>query len=104
MAQFDVYRNPGHSARHVPFLLDVQSDLISTAGSSVVVPLVRANVFGEPRAARLYPLFIVDGLSVVMVTTDISSILRPELGIKVTSLAVQRDAIRDALDFLFQGF
>ena len=104
MAQFDVHRNSGRDIRHIPFLLDVQSDLISSAGSRIVVPLVRTHAFGEPRAPRLYPVFMVDNISVVMVTTDLASILRSELGTKVTSLAEHRDTIRDALDFLFQGF
>jgi len=48
MAQFSVYRNPRASARHAPYLLDVQSDVVN-AGLRVVVPLVDPGYFG-PRA------------------------------------------------------
>jgi toxin CcdB len=104
MAQFDVHRNSGRDARHIPYLLDVQSDLISRVGSRIVVPLVHAAMFGQPTAARLYPEFVVEGMSVIMVTTDLASVLRSDLGSKADSLADKRDAIRDALDFAFQGF
>lgn len=104
MAQFDVHRNAGRGAKHIPFLLDVQSDLISVVGSRIVVPLVRAAAFGRPAPARLYPALTVEGISVIMLTTDIASILRSELGSKVASLSDRWSEIRDALDFTFQGY
>jgi len=40
MAQFDVYRNAHPATRaRVPYLLDVQSDLLETLATRVVVPL-----------------------------------------------------------------
>ena len=40
MAQFDVYRNANPATRtRVPYLLDLQSDLLDPLGTRVVVPL-----------------------------------------------------------------
>ena len=43
MAQFDVYLNPNAATRKIiPYLLDVQADLLDTLSTRVVVPLILA--------------------------------------------------------------
>ena len=45
MAQFDVYRNPNPATRaRIPYLLDVQSDLLEPLATRVVVPLCKPDV------------------------------------------------------------
>ena len=46
MARYDVYPNPGQNPQ-VPFLLDVQSDLLSVLDTRVVVPLRRLDRGGS---------------------------------------------------------
>lgn len=42
MAQFDVHANPNPSTQEeIPYLLDIQSDLLESLATRVVVPLVR---------------------------------------------------------------
>jgi len=101
MAQFDVYRNPGPDSKPVPYLLDVQSDLLRDVLTRIVVPLARATL--HPKAPRLYPEFDVEGIRVVMLTTDLAGVGKSEIGARVGSLADHRDTIRDALDFAFQA-
>ena len=72
MAQFKVYRNQRRSQQEVPFLLDVQSDLVQT-GSRLVIPLVRADRYGL-RYSRMNPTFTIDGLNVVAAVSDLSAI------------------------------
>ena len=43
MARFDVYANPGARAAATPFLLDVQSDLLDSLDSRVVIPLCETS-------------------------------------------------------------
>lgn len=51
MAQFDVCRNANPaSSRDIPYLLEVQSDLLDVLATRVVVPLVQATEMG--RAAK----------------------------------------------------
>lgn len=101
--QFDVHRNTGADSKHVPYLVDVQSDLLSGVPTRIVVPLVRATVYGKAET-RLCPLFEIEGVKVIMLTTDLAGVLPAILGPKIGSLADRRDEIRDALDFAFQGF
>lgn len=104
MAQFDVCRNPNpDSASAIPYLLEVQSDLLEPVTTRVVVPLARRAERGEP-ARHLNPEFEIEGVAVVMVTEQIAGIPKRALGGKVTSLETHRNQIMDAVDFLFRGF
>ena len=49
MAQLDVYRNPADvEDDELPYVLDVQSDLLAHLNVRIVVPLVRADVVDPP--------------------------------------------------------
>ena len=102
MAQFDVHRNPGSAANPlVPYLLDIQTDLLDHLSTRVTVPLVRrdAMIF----ARRLHVIFTVEEHEVVMATADLAAIRRSDLGDRVGSLADRRDEIVAAIDFLITG-
>ena len=103
MAQFDVYLNPNPATRKViPYLLEVQADLLDTLTTRVVVPLVLADEMGRA-AKRLQPQFKIKGTSVVMSTAELAGLPIRLLGEKVTSLKSKRDEIIAALDLLFTG-
>jgi len=103
MAQFDVYLNPNTETRKaIPYLLDVQSGLLDTLATRVVVPLVLAEEMGLA-AKQLNPQFKVKGEAVVMSTAELAGIPNRSLGNKVASLKSKRDEIIAALDLLFAG-
>ena len=103
MAQFDVYLNPNPNTRKaIPYLLDVQADLLNTLATRVVSPLVLAEEMGLP-AKQLNPQFKVKGVSVIMSTAELAGIPTRALGDKVASLKDKRDEIIAALDLLFTG-
>jgi len=103
MAQFDVYANPHPHTNHaVPYLFDVQSDLLEPLATRVVVPLVRYSVMPRP-ARHLNPVFEVQGERVVMSTAELAGVPIQALGAKVAALPEHRDAIMRALDFLISG-
>ena len=103
MAQFDVYLNPNAETRKViPYLLDVQADLLDMLATRVVVPLVLAEEMWLA-ARQLNPQFKVKGEAVVMSTAELAGISTRSLGDKVVSLKNKRDEIIAALDLLFTG-
>lgn len=103
MAQFHVYHNLDRSSRQrFPFLLDVQSDLLESLATRVVVPLGETDE-KRPPVARLMPTFEVDGRAVVMRTSEIAGIARKAVGGHVASLADRRHEIVAALDVLITG-
>jgi toxin CcdB len=101
MAQFDVCRNANPaSSLNIPYLLEVQSDLLDVLATRVVAPLVLATEMGKA-AQTLNPQFEIEGVAVVMSTPEIAGVPRRALGEKITSLQHRREEIIAALDLLF---
>jgi toxin CcdB len=104
MAQFDVFENPNSdSSERIPYLLDVQSNLLSQLASRVVVPLSDSPDLKGRAAQRLHPLFSIRGRSVMMLTHQLAAVPASRIGNKVTNLSGTRDEIIAALDFLITG-
>lgn len=102
MAQFQVYRNRRPSAMDVPYLLDVQTDLLPLL-TRVVVPLVASERF-VGRMTRLHPGWRIEEREVVMSSADLAAIPTRDLGEAVADLTSARDDILAALDFLLTGY
>ena len=104
MPQFTVYRNPNPGTRtRVPYLLDVQSELISELATRVVIPLYTEKSFKGKALETLTPMFEIEGKRYVMMTPQLAGISKKELGAPVADLTAQRDVIMAALDFLITG-
>ncbi len=101
--QFDVVDNPDPiEAAHRPYLVILQSDLVSGLTSTVVAPLVpREQMKG---AHRLNPIVPVEGREFWLATHELFAVDQRMLRGKVTTAAEHRDAIIAALDFAFAGF
>jgi CcdB protein. len=102
MAQFQAYHNERSSRDRVPYLLDVQSDLVQT-GTRLVVPLVRSEVYG-PRYSRVNPEVEVAGETLVAAVSDLVAVDERELRETVADLSAHRQILIDALDFIFTGY
>jgi toxin CcdB len=102
--RFDVFRNPNTTAaKHIPFLLILQSELLHELPTRVVAPLARANAIKGPSATMLNPEFEIAGTKVVMLTQQIAAVPLDILRKQEANLETHRDTILRALDFLFSG-
>lgn len=96
MARFEVYRlDKG-------YVLDCQTDILGHLNSRFVVPLLPVGEAPRP-AARLNPLFELDGALHVMVTQFAATVSARDLGPALFSLAEHDTAILNALDLLITG-
>jgi len=103
VAQFHVYRNLDRSSRErFPFLLDVQSDLLESLATRVVVPLGEADA-KRPPVGGLMPVFEIEGRAVVRRTTETPGTACRIVGERVASLEHRRHEIVAALDVLISG-
>lgn len=101
MAQFDVYKNKNPKTnQEIPFLLDIQNDMLKSLSTRVVVPLV----LDMSPAKILNPTFEINGLIVTMSTAELAGISTDNLGEDVCSLKEKRDEIIAAVDFMITGF
>ena len=84
-------------------VLDVQTDLLGSFDSRVVVPLMHAS--GAPvRHPRLDREVVVEGQTYVMVTQFMIAVDRAELRTRVDNLDRYCDPLKLAYDMLFNGF
>lgn len=105
MARFEVFRNSGPHANDVPFLLEVQSDLLRGLDTRIVVPLRRRDRFSASRIPQgLTPVFEIEGIACMLETPKLAAVPLRLLKEPMCSLASEQAAITGALDFLFQGF
>ncbi len=103
MAQFDVHRNKGALRDSIPYVVVVQSAQFDRYRRRLVVPLVRQTLLPRDTptvGARLNPVFVVDGVRVVLHSLDMVSVALDQLGEVVGSLAQDGQIIADALDEL----
>jgi toxin CcdB len=104
MAQFDVYANPSsHSKAHYPYLVDIQSAVLTDLATRIVIPLGRSSAFGGEAMKRLTPMLSFDGEELLLLTPQIASVPEKQLRKPVGSLAHFREQIVAALDLAITG-
>lgn len=101
MAQFNVYENLNEkSKQNIPYLLDIQNDILKDLTTRVVIPLIITN-----KAINfLNPKFTINQIDVILSTAEMASIPMEILGNKICSLKDKREEIIGSVDFLVTGF
>lgn len=104
MAQFMVCRNKNpQTSSTIPFLLDVQNDLLDDLETRVVVPLCPLSSMKGRTLRTLTPVLEIEGERFVMLTPQMAGIPKSELGAPVTRVEQYRFEIIAAIDFLLTG-
>ena len=104
MRQFDVYANPSQSTRKVyPFILDIQSDVISAIATRIVVPLGSKAHFRNEGMKVLTPIVSYEGEDLLLLIPQIASMPAKSLKKPIGSLSHLRGEIIAALDFAITG-
>jgi toxin CcdB len=104
MTQFFAYKNPNPASRkQYPYLLDIQSDLLSELRTTVVIPLVSQDLASGMTISRLNPEVKIKGEKFIAITQDIAGIDRQGLGTQAGDLTRFRTEIVAAIDFLLSG-
>lgn len=103
MAQFDVHRNPAASKSRVPFLLDVQADLLQGLATRVVIPLVKPAAIGNKPIRGLHFEVEVQGHRLIALGSELAAIPAKALGPRVGSLSGKRTEIVRAIDIIISG-
>ncbi len=104
MPQFDLHENRNPKTKGlIPYLLDIQSDLLADLATSVVIPVCLAGT-ATRGMTRLTPEVEIDGQSYLLLTPQLASIPRKGLGKTVANLSNNRNEIIGAVDFLLAGF
>ncbi|MEQ8835403.1 CcdB family protein [Haliea sp.] len=104
MPQFDVYENPSKTTRRAyPFIMDIQSSVISEIATRIVLPLGRLADFRNEKMERLTPTVTYDGEELLLLIPQIASMPAKALKKPIGSLSHLREEIVTALDFALTG-
>ena len=89
----------------MPFLLNVQADLLENLDTCIVIPLRLRESFASVRLPEdLIPAFFIDGVFCLLETPKMAAVPRKILKSPVLNLKKETDRITLAIDRLFHGF
>ena len=102
--QFDVYANPSPRMRDVyPYVVDVQSGLLSALATRMVVPLSVTNLAAKDLPSRLCPVFMVNDKSWMLVPFEAAPLDKRLLKAEIASIRDHADEIIAAMDAVLSG-
>lgn len=105
MPQFDIHvnANPASKAQY-PYLVDVQSSLLETLETRLVVPLIQKTRFGDKTIKNLTPMLSVKEQEFIVLIPPLAAINKNQLGSVVDNCKAYRNEIVSSIDFLITGF
>ena len=102
--QFDVYHNPSPRMREqYPFVVDIQSDLLGSLATRMVVPLTITQLASGDVPRSLCPMFQVQGLELMLLPFESAPIPKRLLKTDVQSLKRFASEIVAAMDAVISG-
>jgi len=104
MNRYSLYKNENKSSKKTyPFFVDVQSDLLDSLNSRVVIPLSLNKETNNTNVKNLCPVFDIEGENYILLTHQMTSVPYSLLKKKVGSLENYRYEILGAIDILLTG-
>ncbi len=104
MSQFSLYKNNDKSTvAAYPYFVDVQSELLDTLNTRLVIPLTPINLLEKKAPRHLCPVIHIDEGDFVILTHQMASVPIKILREPVNDLSVFRHEIIAAIDFLITG-
>lgn len=105
MGGLPVHANPDPKSRKaIPFLLDIQNDLLSSLETRVVVPLYLKDATTLHPISRLTPVVTFQNKTYIAMVPELAGVARRSLGAPAGELPSLRAEVIAALDLLFTGF
>lgn len=104
MTQFTVYKNKNAVTKsRIPYLLDVQSGLLESLETRLVIPLAPLTLMKGRVITKLMPTVDVEGKSFVLLTPQMAGISSKDVGAFVCDISSLREQVIAAIDLLVTG-
>ena len=105
MEQYFAYENTGNGKKVYPWLINMQHPVANVMKHVLVAPAIELdNLAGSNLPAKVCPVVEIAGKSCVVMMHMMSGIPAKEIGERVADLTDKRASLRDALDFLINGY
>ena len=104
MPQFALYKNNDKSTSTAyPYFVDVQSELLDTLNTRLVIPRTPVELLEKKAPSHLCPVIHIDEGDFVILTHQMASVPTKILREKVNELSTFKNEIIAAIDFLITG-
>ena len=104
MSQYSLYKNENKSSKKTyPYFVDVQSDLLDSLNSTIVIPLTTSKETNKKIAKGLCPVLEIDGKDYVLLTHQMTSVPVSLLKSELMIIDNYRYEILRAIDLLLTG-
>jgi len=104
MSQYHIYENLNPNSKQAyPYLIDVQTTLLTDLETRIVIPVVLKSKFDKGIIKNLNPIIIINKKEYVIITQQISGIPSKQLGSSICDCLASRQEILSAIDFLITG-
>jgi toxin CcdB len=105
MSRFSIYQNADDSTKATPYILDVQTDLLSGLNTRMLIPLRKSGQYQHLGSAQdLMPSFVIQGKNFILDTPRMAAVPAKHLKKEVGNLRDQQHIVIAAIDRLFHGF
>ncbi|HAT2610552.1 TPA: taxon MazF [Kluyvera intermedia] len=105
MEQFHAFENNGSGKNVYPFLINLQHPVANVLKHVLVAPVVElTHLAGMSPPAKIYPVVEINDKPYVVMMYMMAGISVKELGERVADLTSARAVLRDAIDFLINGY
>lgn len=105
MKQYFVYQNEGSGRKIYPYLINLQHPVANVLKHVLVAPAIElSQLQGRNPPAKICPVVDIVGKPHVVMTHMMAGIPEKELGVGIADLTHERTALRDALEFLVNGY
>jgi len=103
MSDFRVYENRSTNSESYPFLLDVQSELLESLDTRLVIPLVKSEDVGRHQIRNLNPRIRIRENEYFAMTQQMAAISKAILGEAVEQAEFSKIDVLSSIDFLITG-
>ena len=105
MKQFFAYQNNGSGKGIYPYLINFQHPVAIVLKHVLVAPAIDlTQLMGSKPPAKICPVVDIAGKPHVVMTHMMAGIPAKEVGERIADLTHDRASLRDALDFLINGY
>lgn len=105
MEQYCAYENAGAGKKVYPWLINMQHPVANVLKHVLVAPVIELEkLAGSHPPAKVCPVVQIAGKPCVVMMHMMSGISAKEIGERVADLTDKRASLRDALDFLINGY
>jgi toxin CcdB len=102
--QYDIYENASPRMRALyPYVVDIQTDLLRSLATRLVVPLASTSLMPADLPRRLCPLIKVAGVSLMLVPYEAAPLDKRSLKASLGSAKDRASEIVGALDAVVSG-